>query len=61
MVRGLVGTLLEVGEDKRTVEDFAALLAGRPRRDAGPNLPARGLTLERVTYPDRWRPLASAP
>src|SRR5690606_36486908 len=36
MVRSLVGTLLEVGQGRRTVEGFAALLAGRPRAEAGP-------------------------
>lgn len=55
MVRSLVGTLLEVGEGKRSPADFAALLAGKPRSEAGPTAPARGLTLERVYYPDPWR------
>lgn len=50
MVRGLVGTLLEVGQGKRSVENFAQLLTGRPRGEAGPTAPARGLTLERVVY-----------
>jgi tRNA pseudouridine38-40 synthase len=55
MVRSLVGTLLEVGEGKRTPEGFAALLAGRPRSEAGPTAPAQGLILERVFYPEPWR------
>ena len=54
MVRGLVGTLLEVGRGKRSVEDFAALLGGRPRADSGPNAPAHGLVLERVDYAPEW-------
>jgi tRNA pseudouridine38-40 synthase len=55
MVRGLVGTLLEVGQRRRTPEDFAALLGGAPRGSAGPTAPARGLTLERVFYEnDPW-------
>jgi tRNA pseudouridine38-40 synthase len=61
MVRGLVGTLLEVGEGKRSVEQFAALLAGKPRGEAGPTAPAKGLTLERVIYPAALQPLASWP
>ncbi len=50
MVRGLVGTLLEVGQGKRPPESMTDLLAGAPRGAAGPTAPARGLTLERVDY-----------
>jgi tRNA pseudouridine38-40 synthase len=54
MVRSLVGTLLEVGQGRRRADDFAALLAGRPRQEAGPTAPAQGLVLERVFYPPEW-------
>jgi tRNA pseudouridine38-40 synthase len=53
MVRALVGTTLEVGLGRRSVDDFAMLLGGRPRAEAGPNAPARGLCLERVEYSRR--------
>ena len=55
MVRGLVGTLLEVGVGRRTPTEFAALLAGGVGRGAaGPTAPAHALTLERVFYPAEW-------
>ena len=50
MVRALVGTTLELGLGRRSLDDLAALLTGRPRAEAGPNAPARGLCLERVEY-----------
>ena len=57
MVRSIVGTLLEVGRGGLGIGQFDALLTGRPRAEAGPTAPAHGLTLQRVNYPDRWRPL----
>jgi len=57
MVRSIVGTLLEVGRGRRDVDDFRRLLEGRPRSEAGPTAPARGLTLEKVGYPPEWKPL----
>jgi tRNA pseudouridine38-40 synthase len=50
MNRVLVGTMLEVAAGRRSVEDFAALLEGRPRADAGPTAPPHGLYLAEVRY-----------
>lgn len=50
MVRILTGTLLEVGDGRRTPESVKAALAGRDRADAGFLAPARGLALKEVYY-----------
>lgn len=50
MVRVLVGTMLEVASDRRTVSSFQQLLAGAPRSSAGDTAPPHGLYLESVSY-----------
>jgi tRNA pseudouridine38-40 synthase len=52
MVRALVGTMLEVGTGRRALSDFARLLDGMERVEAGPAAPAWGLTLVGVGYDD---------
>ena len=49
-VRAIVGTLVEVGEGRRTPADVGAALAARDRRLSGPTAPASGLYLEAVIY-----------
>ena len=50
MIRVLVGTMLEVGGGRRSVESFAELLEGRPRADAGATAPPHGLHLLGAGY-----------
>jgi tRNA pseudouridine38-40 synthase len=50
MVRSLVGTMLEVGLGRMTVEEFDQAFAARERGQAGPTAPAHGLCLIEVKY-----------
>ena len=50
MVRILSGTLLEVGQGKRTPESMYELLEARNRSLAGATAPAKGLCLLKVDY-----------
>lgn len=50
MVRIMMGTLLEIGQDKQKPEDLRQILAGGERKDAGMTLPPKGLCLCSVEY-----------
>jgi tRNA pseudouridine38-40 synthase len=52
MVRALVGTLLEIGEQKIAPEILQEIMEGRDRRRAGAAVPAEGLYLKGVGYPE---------
>lgn len=52
MVRILVGTMLKVAQGRDTLDHLGNLLTGRPRIEAGDTMPAHGLYLEGVGYPD---------
>ena len=50
MVRAIVGTLLDVGAGKTTMDDFRAILKSKDRKRAGMNVPPEGLYLMKVIY-----------
>ena len=52
MVRAIVGTLINVGLGKLEVEDMHTILASKNRSEAGFSVPAHGLYLIDVAYPD---------
>lgn len=51
MVRAIVGTLVEVGRNNITIEQFGQILNSRNRSEAGQSVPAHGLFLTAVYYP----------
>lgn len=53
MCRGIVGTLVQIGAGKHTVEEIRQMLAAKKRAAAGMNAPAHGLVLWKVFYSRR--------
>lgn len=53
MVRAIVGTLLEVGSGKIEIEAVKTIIKSKNRSNAGASVPAKGLYLTRVVYPER--------
>lgn len=51
MVRAIVGTLLDIGFGKTTIDDLKAILKSKNRERAGASAPAQGLFLTKVMYP----------
>lgn len=56
MCRGIVGTLVQVGEGKIAPRDIQQILDKRDRRAAGMTAPALGLVLWKVFYGPAYRP-----
>lgn len=51
MVRAIVGTLIMVGQEKITVEDFRAIIEKKDRGEAGKSVDGHALFLVGVKYP----------
>lgn len=58
-VRGMVGSLVQVGLGRWSVEKFAEILAACDRTKAGPNAPAHGLYLAGVIYEENAKDSAT--
>lgn len=54
MVRAIVGTMLNIGEGKMSELDFLSTLDSKDRTRAGYSVPAHGLFLDKVSYPDGY-------
>jgi len=52
MVRAVVGTLLEVGMGKISVDEVRSILEKKNRSDAGASVPGKGLFLWEISYGD---------
>lgn len=52
MVRAIVGTLLEVGSGKITIAEFHDIIKSKNRGAAGTSVPAHGLYLTKIIYPE---------
>ncbi len=52
MVRAIVGTLIDVGLGKTSLDDFEFILKSNDRSKAGRAVPAEGLFLQEVIYPE---------
>jgi tRNA pseudouridine38-40 synthase len=51
MVRAIVGTLIEVGREKISIEEFRQIIEKKDRCSAGFSAPAQGLFLTHIEYP----------
>ena len=51
MVRTIVGTMVEIGQGRMSLQQFETIIRAKDRRVAGRAAPASGLFLTEVTYP----------
>ena len=51
MVRCIVGTLIQIGKNKISIEELISILNSGNRQKAGYSVPAKGLFLASIEYP----------
>lgn len=51
MVRAIVGTMVNIGLEKVSLQDFVEIIESKDRNKAGFSVPAHGLYLTKVAYP----------
>ncbi|MDR1623523.1 MAG: tRNA pseudouridine(38-40) synthase TruA [Tannerellaceae bacterium] len=51
MVRAIVGTLIEIGRGKLSMQDFSAIIEAKDRGRAGMSVPGHALFLTDIAYP----------
>ena len=56
MVRAIVGTMIEIGQGNIDLSGFTDIIAGKDRSLAGFSVPAQGLFLVDIAYPDLCLP-----
>lgn len=54
MVRAIVGTMLEIGQGRMCLDDLKQIMESKDRKNAGRAVPASGLTLVQVAYPENY-------
>lgn len=52
MVRAIVGTMINIGLGKLTMDDFHNIIQSKNRSEAGFSVPAHGLYLTNIEYPE---------
>lgn len=55
MVRAIVGTLVDIGQNKYPVSKMHEIIESEDRGEAGASVPAHGLYLSRIVYPENIR------
>jgi tRNA pseudouridine38-40 synthase len=55
MVRAIVGTMVSIGLGKKEVDDLHKIIQSQNRSEAGFSVPANGLFLTKIVYPESIR------